>query len=78
MAGITERQLKAWMRKGEPIHGRSDDDGLTFTLAKPAKGKKEGTATWVLRYRRTSGCRTPVVKRKVASASSRRRNSSRG
>ncbi|MBK9351391.1 MAG: tyrosine-type recombinase/integrase [Sulfuritalea sp.] len=38
-------QVEQWRKAGMPIAGKSDGDGLTFTLS------KGGTASWVLRYR---------------------------
>lgn len=45
MGKLTDTQLKAWVRAGKPIAGKSDGGGLTFTMS------KAGTAAWVLRYR---------------------------
>ncbi len=45
MGKLSDVQLKAWMRDGVRIAGKSDGDGLTFTLS------AQGTATWTLRYR---------------------------
>ena len=45
MGKLADTQLKAWVRAGKPIAGKSDGKGLTFTLS------KAGTAAWVLRYR---------------------------
>ena len=45
MGKLTDMQLREWVRAGKPIAGKSDGDGLTFTLS------KKGTAAWVLRYR---------------------------
>jgi integrase len=46
MAGkLSDVQLQRWVKAGKPMAGKSDGDGLTFTLS------KGGTATWVLRYR---------------------------
>jgi hypothetical protein len=42
---LTDAQLRAWVRAGKPIAGKSGGGGLTFTLS------KAGTAAWVLRYR---------------------------
>jgi integrase len=42
---LTDAQLRAWVKAGKPIPGKSDGDGLTFTLS------KAGTAVWVFRYR---------------------------
>lgn len=44
MANLTDVQLKQWIRAGLPIAGRSDGNGLTFTLS------KKGTAAWVFRF----------------------------
>lgn len=45
MGRLTEADLKTWLRDGVPLAGRSDGNGLTFTLS-----AKQVTA-WVLRYR---------------------------
>ena len=45
MANLTERLLQAWLKTGKAIAGKSDGDGLTFTLS------RAGTASWTLRYR---------------------------
>lgn len=45
MGKLTDVQLRAWIKAGNPIAGKSDGDGLTFTLS------KAGIAAWVLRYR---------------------------
>lgn len=45
MGKLSDVQLKAWVRDGARIAGKSDGDGLTFTLS------SQGTATWTLRYR---------------------------
>ncbi|MFP4061332.1 MAG: tyrosine-type recombinase/integrase [Halochromatium sp.] len=45
MNRLQDRQLKAWVKAGEPIKGVSDGGGLTFTLS------ASGTATWTFRYR---------------------------
>lgn len=45
MGILNEARLRAWHRAGHAIRGKSDGDGLTFTLS------KAGTATWVFRYR---------------------------
>lgn len=45
MGKLTETRLKAWVRAGKAIAGKSDGDGLTFTLS------GAGTASWTLRYR---------------------------
>jgi len=45
MGALSDVQLKAWVKAGIPITGKSDGDGLTFTLS------KSGVASWVLRYR---------------------------
>lgn len=45
MGKLKDIEIQAWIRAGKPIAGRSDGNGLTFTLS-PA-----GTAAWVLRYR---------------------------
>jgi hypothetical protein len=47
---VSSRKLKAadlekWTTRGEPIAGKSDGGGLTFTLSRAR------TATWVFRYR---------------------------
>lgn len=45
MGRLSDQQLRSWVSKGEAIAGKSDGDGLTFTLS------KKGVATWVFRYR---------------------------
>lgn len=45
MNKLNDVQLQAWLRAGQPIQGKSDGGGLTFTLS------AGGTASWVLRYR---------------------------
>ena len=45
MRNLTDIQIQAWIKLGAPIPGKSDGDGLTFTLS------KGGQASWVLRYR---------------------------
>ncbi len=45
MGKLSDVQLRAWIRDGGAIAGKSDGDGLTFTLS------AQGTATWTLRYR---------------------------
>ena len=45
MGRLTDVQIQAWIRQNKPVAGKSDGDGLTFTLS--AAGK----ASWVLRYR---------------------------
>ena len=43
MGELSDFHLKDWIKKGEPIPGKSDGQGLTFTLS------SNGTASWVLR-----------------------------
>ena len=45
MGKLQDIEVKAWIRAGKPIAGKSDGDGLTFTLS------AKGTAAWVFRYR---------------------------
>lgn len=45
MGKLSAIQLEQWRKAGQPIAGKSDGDGLTFTLS------KGGTASWILRYR---------------------------
>lgn len=45
MAKLTDAQLREWVRAGKSIAGKSDGDGLTFTLS------ANGAASWTLRYR---------------------------
>jgi integrase len=45
MGSLSDIQLRSWVRAGKPIAGKSDGDGLTFTLS------TKGAASWVLRYR---------------------------
>ena len=44
MGKLTDIQIRAWVKAGEPL-AKSDGDGLTFTFS------TNSTATWVLRYR---------------------------
>ena len=45
MGHLSDFQLKTWVKARQPIPGKSDGQGLTFTLS------RNGTASWVLRYR---------------------------
>lgn len=45
MGTLTDIQLRQWVKSGAPLAGKSDGEGLTFTLS------NTGTAAWVLRYR---------------------------
>jgi integrase len=45
MGQLSDVQIRQFVKAGKPIAGRSDGDGLTFTLS------AAGTAAWVLRYR---------------------------
>jgi integrase len=45
MGKIKDIEIQAWVRAGKPIAGKSDGDGLTFTLS------AKGTAAWIFRYR---------------------------
>lgn len=45
MGKLSDVQLKAWVRNGQAISGKSDGDGLTFTLS------VNGVTAWTLRYR---------------------------
>ena len=45
MGKLSDVQLRAWLREGVRVAGKSDGGGLTFTLS------AQGTATWTLRYR---------------------------
>lgn len=45
MGKLKDIEVQAWVRTGKPIAGKSDGDGLTFTLS------AKGTASWVFRYR---------------------------
>ncbi|MGA7180924.1 MAG: integrase arm-type DNA-binding domain-containing protein [Thiobacillaceae bacterium] len=45
MGALTDVKIRAWIKAGKPIAGKSDGDGLTFTLS------ESGIASWVLRYR---------------------------
>jgi integrase len=45
MGKLTDVQLREWVKVGKAIAGKSDGDGLTFTLS------AKGAASWVLRYR---------------------------
>ena len=45
MGQLKHIEIQAWIRAGKPIAGKSDGDGLTFTLSANL------TASWVFRYR---------------------------
>lgn len=45
MGKIKDIKIQAWIRAGKPIAGKSDGDGLTFTLS------SNGTPAWTFRYR---------------------------
>lgn len=45
MGKLSDVQIRQWIKAGKPVAGKSDGDGLTFTLS------AKGTASWVLRYR---------------------------
>ena len=45
MGRLSEAQIRGWIEAGRPIAGKSDGEGLTFTLS------AAGTASWTLRYR---------------------------
>lgn len=45
MGKLNDVDLKSWVKAGEPIIGKSDGDGLYFTLS------QKGTAAWIFRYR---------------------------
>lgn len=44
MGKLSAVQIEKWRKAGKPITGKSDGNGLTFTLS------NGGTASWVLRY----------------------------
>lgn len=45
MNRLSDLEIRKWVKEGNPIAGKSDGGGLTFTLS------KAGRASWVLRYR---------------------------
>lgn len=45
MGKLKDIEIQAWIRAGKPISGKSDGDGLTFTLS------AKGTPSWIFRYR---------------------------
>lgn len=45
MGNLTDMEVKSLVKTGKSIAGKSDGNGLTFTLS------ARGTATWVFRYR---------------------------
>jgi len=49
MGKITDVQIRNWIKAGKPVAGKSDGDGLTFTMS--AKQAAEKSGSWVLRYR---------------------------
>ncbi len=57
MGKLREADINAWVKAGKPIAGRSDGNGLTFTLW------SNGVASWVLRYRFAGRMREPTLSR---------------
>ena len=49
MGKLTDVEIRNWIKAGKPIAGKSDGDGLTFTMS--AKQAAEKSGSWVLRYR---------------------------
>lgn len=45
MGKLKDIEIQSWIRAGKPVAGKSDGDGLTFTLSANL------TASWVFRYR---------------------------
>lgn len=45
MGKLKDIEIQSWIRAGKPLAGKSDGDGLTFTLSASL------TASWVFRYR---------------------------
>lgn len=45
MGKLKDIEIQSWIRAGKPLAGKSDGDGLTFTLSANL------TASWVFRYR---------------------------
>jgi len=56
MGKLTDVQIRAWLKAGQPL-AKSDGDGLTFTLS------QAGVAAWVLRYRLAGKQREKTVGR---------------
>lgn len=57
MGRLTDVRLQAMVRKGKSVAGKSDGDGLVFTIT------KAGTAIWKLRYRYQGQPRWAVIGR---------------
>jgi len=57
MGKLTDTQLRAWVRAGKPLAGRSDGDWLTFTLS------VAGAASWVLHYQHNGRARECSIER---------------
>ena len=51
MGHLSDLQLKVWVKARKPVSGKSDGQGLTFTLS------SKGAASWVLRYRHADKAR---------------------
>lgn len=49
MGKLSDVQVRNWIKAGKPVSGKSDGDGLTFTMS--AKQAAEKSGSWVLRYR---------------------------
>lgn len=46
---ITDVSIRNWIKEGKPTAGKSDGEGLTFTMSAAQASEKAGT--WVFRYR---------------------------
>jgi integrase len=55
MGKLTDIQIRTWRKAGDPIAGKSDGGGLTFTLS------KAGTAAWVFRFRHSGKAREATI-----------------
>ncbi len=51
MGKLSDVDLRNWVKAGIPVPGKSDGQGLTFTLS------SKGAASWVLRYRHADKAR---------------------
>jgi hypothetical protein len=49
MGRLTDSQIKQWIQDREPLAGKSDGGGLTFTMSKAQA--VTGSGVWTLRYR---------------------------
>jgi integrase len=61
MGKLTDIEIRNWIKAGKPISGKSDGDGLTFTMS--AKQAADKSGSWVLRYRMGGKLREKTIGR---------------